>query len=70
MARKDIEKSKETREIGEDEDDLLVKDELPGLDKDNIQVNLTDHTPNHQRREKARRGDQEGKLLPFGMFLW
>ena len=31
-------------DLFEDKDDVVVKAELPGLEKDNIEVNLTDHT--------------------------
>jgi HSP20 family protein len=31
-------------DLFEEKDDIVVKAELPGMDKDNIEVNLTDHT--------------------------
>ena len=31
-------------DVFEEKDDIVVKAELPGMEKDNIQVNLTDHT--------------------------
>jgi HSP20 family protein len=31
-------------DIFEEKDDIVVKAELPGIEKDNIEVNLTDHT--------------------------
>jgi HSP20 family protein len=31
-------------DLFEEKDDIVVKAEMPGMDKDNIQVNLTDHT--------------------------
>lgn len=31
-------------DLYEEKDDIVVKAELPGMDKDNIEVNLTDHT--------------------------
>jgi HSP20 family protein len=31
-------------DLYEEKDDIVVKAELPGIDKDNIEVNLTDHT--------------------------
>ena len=31
-------------DVFEEKDDLVVKAELPGMDKENIEVNLTDHT--------------------------
>ena len=31
-------------DVFEEKDDIVVKAELPGMEKDNIEVNLTDHT--------------------------
>ena len=31
-------------DLFEEKDDIVVKAELPGMDKDNVDVNLTDHT--------------------------
>ena len=31
-------------DVFEEKDDIVVKAEIPGMDKENIQVNLTDHT--------------------------
>jgi HSP20 family protein len=31
-------------DLYEEKDDIVVKAELPGIDKNNIEVNLTDHT--------------------------
>jgi HSP20 family protein len=31
-------------DVFEEKDDIVVKAEIPGMDKDNIQVNLADHT--------------------------
>jgi HSP20 family protein len=31
-------------DVFEEKDDIVVKAEIPGMDKDNIEVNLTDHT--------------------------
>lgn len=39
-----LEISSPTVDLYEDKDDIVVKAELPGMDKDNIEVNLTDHT--------------------------
>ncbi|HEX2930388.1 MAG TPA: Hsp20/alpha crystallin family protein [Candidatus Binatia bacterium] len=33
-----------TVDVYEEKDDIVVKAELPGMDKENIEVNLTDHT--------------------------
>lgn len=39
-----LEISQPTVDLYEDKDEIVVKAELPGIDKDNIEVNLTDHT--------------------------
>ena len=39
-----LEISPPTLDFFEDKDDIVVKAELPGMDKDNIEVNLTEHT--------------------------
>jgi HSP20 family protein len=31
-------------DVFQDKDDIVVKAELPGMEKDNIEINLTDHT--------------------------
>ena len=31
-------------DVYEDKDELVVKAELPGMEKDNVEVSLTDHT--------------------------
>jgi HSP20 family protein len=31
-------------DVFEEKDDIVIKAEIPGMDKDNIEVNLTDHT--------------------------
>ncbi len=33
-----------TVDLFEEKEDVVVKAEIPGMDKDNIEVNLTDHT--------------------------
>jgi HSP20 family protein len=40
----DLEVRAPTVDVYEEKDDIVVKAELPGMDKDNIEVNLTDHT--------------------------
>lgn len=57
-------------DLFEEKDDIVVKAEIKGMDKDNIQVNLTDHTLTIQRRkEKSRRG-QARELLSCRTELW
>jgi HSP20 family protein len=38
----------------EDKDEIVVKAELPGMDKDNIEVNVTDHTLTIKGEKKNR----------------
>lgn len=40
----DMELKMPTVDLFEEKDNVVVKAELPGIDKDNIEVNLTDHT--------------------------
>jgi len=42
--REDLEVKAPTMDVYEEKDDIVVKAELPGMDKENIEVNLTDHT--------------------------
>ena len=57
-------------DLFEEKDDIVVKAELPGIDKENIEVNLTDHTLHDQGREEKGGGGQGGELLLIGAFLW
>ena len=50
-------------DLYEEKDDIVVKAELPGMEKDNIEVNLSGESVDHQRGEKARRGSQKRRLL-------
>jgi HSP20 family protein len=49
-------------DLYEDKDDIVVKAELPGIDKDNVQVNLTDHTLTIKGEKKQ---DEEVKEQNF-----
>jgi HSP20 family protein len=40
----ELEVAAPTVDLYEENDDIVVKAELPGIDKNNIEVNLTDHT--------------------------
>jgi len=51
-------------DVFEEKDDIVVKAELPGMEKDNIEVNLTDHHLTIKGEKKRRRG-QGGTLLPL-----
>jgi HSP20 family protein len=44
LGREGIDLKVPTVDLFEEKADVVVKAELPGVDKDNIQVNLTDHT--------------------------
>jgi len=39
-----MEPTSPTVDFYEEKDDIVVKAELPGIDKNNVEVNLTDHT--------------------------
>jgi HSP20 family protein len=120
MAKKDIEKSKETRELApfsdltrweremermmdnffdrrmrqwwpenwlgaqrsmnapaldvyEEKDDLVVKAELPGFDKDNVQVNLSDHTlvikGEKKKEEETKKENYYRSERSYGTFV-
>ena len=51
-------------DLYEEKDDIVVKAELLGMDKENIEVNLTDH------RLTIKSGDERKRLLQVGAFLW
>ena len=42
-------------DIFQDKDDIVVKAELPGMEKDDIEVNLTDHTVTIKGEEKQEK---------------
>ena len=44
LSREAMEVSAAAIDLYEEKDDIVVKAELPGMEKDNIQVNLSDHT--------------------------
>ena len=44
LSRESMEVSAPAIDLYEEKDDIVVKAELPGMEKDNIQVNLSDHT--------------------------
>jgi HSP20 family protein len=46
-------------DLFEERDDIVVKAELPGMDKDNIQVNLTDHTLTIKGEKKKEEEEKE-----------
>ena len=46
-------------DLYEEKDDIVVKAELPGIDKNNIEVNLTDHTLTI-KGEKKKEEEAEG----------
>jgi HSP20 family protein len=56
-------------DLYEEKDDIVVKAELPGMDKDNIEVNLTDHRLTI-KGERKRGRDQRRELLQVGTLLW
>ena len=50
-------------DVFEEKDDIVVKAELPGMDRDNIEVNLTAHTLTIKGEKKKKGRDQRRKLL-------
>ena len=42
--REELDLKAPTMDVYEEKDEIVVKAELPGIDKENIEVNLTDHT--------------------------
>jgi HSP20 family protein len=48
-------------DVFEDKDDLVVKAELPGMEKDNVEVNLTDHTLTIKGEKKKEEEIKEEK---------
>ena len=60
-------------DIYEDKDDLVVKAELPGLDKDNVEVNLTDHAliikGEKKKEEETRQENYFRSERSYGTFV-
>ena len=57
-------------DVFEEKDDIVVKAELPGMEKDNIEVNLTDHTLTIKGEKKKEDEVKEEELLSLRAFLW
>lgn len=57
----------------EEKDDIVIKAEIPGMDKDNIQVNLTDHTLTIKGEKKKEEEVKEENYFrserSYGTFL-
>jgi HSP20 family protein len=60
-------------DLFEEKDDIVVKAELPGIEKDNIEVNLTDHTLTIKGRKKKEEEVKEANYYrserSFGSFI-
>jgi HSP20 family protein len=60
-------------DVYEDKDDLVVKAELPGLDKDNVEVDLTDHTliikGEKKKEEEAKEENYYRSERSYGTFV-
>jgi len=60
-------------DVYEDMDDLVVKAELPGMEKDNVEVNLTDHTLTIRGEKKKEDEVKEEKYFrserSYGSFV-
>ncbi len=60
-------------DVFEEKDDIVVKAELPGMEKDNIEVNLTDHTltiKGEKKKEEEVKGENYYRAeRSYGSFL-
>lgn len=57
----------------EDKDDIVVKAELPGIDKNNVEVNLTDHTltikGEKKKEEEVKKKNYYRSERSYGSFV-
>jgi HSP20 family protein len=62
-----------TIDVYEEKDNLVVKAELPGIDKDNIKLNLTDHTltikGEKKKEEEVNRENYYRSERSYGSFV-
>jgi HSP20 family protein len=62
-----------TVDVFEEKDDIIVKAELPGIEKDNIEVNLTDHTltikGEKKKQEEVKEENYYRAERSYGSFL-
>ena len=60
-------------DLYEEKDDIVVKAELPGIDKNNIEVNLTDHTltikGEKKKEEEVKEENYYRSERSYGSFL-
>jgi HSP20 family protein len=60
-------------DVFEEKDDIVVKAELPGMDKENIEVNLTDHTltikGEKKKEEEVKKENYYRAERSYGSFL-
>jgi HSP20 family protein len=60
-------------DVFEEKDDMVVKAELPGIEKDNIEVNLTDHTltikGEKKKEEEVKEENYYRAERSYGSFL-
>ncbi len=60
-------------DIFEEKDDIVVKAELPGIEKDNVEVNLTDHTltikGEKKKEEEVKEENYYRAERSYGSFL-
>ena len=60
-------------DLFEEKDDIVVKAELPGMDKDNVDVNLTDHTltikGEKKKEEEVKEENYYRSERSYGSFL-
>ena len=60
-------------DVFEEKDDIVVKAELPGMEKENLEVNLTDHTltikGEKKREEETKKENYYRAERTYGSFL-
>ena len=60
-------------DLFEEKDDIVVKDELPGIDRDNIDVNLSDHTltikAEKEKEEEAKEENHYRHERSYGSYV-
>lgn len=60
-------------DVFEEKDDIVIKAELPGIEKDNVEVNLTDHTltikGEKKKEEEVKEENYYRAERSYGSFL-
>jgi HSP20 family protein len=71
--REELDMRVPTVDLYEEKDDIVVKAELPGIDKENVEVNLTDHTltikGEKKKQEEVKEENYYRSERSYGSFL-